>query len=525
MVAVGTFTLARARLVSEAEQTAENQTFRRAIDLRQRLQALPPEQLDPSAEVTVPPTPIDVGTTDGVDPEPPLEKTAPDDDLVVDRDEVLEALANQNEKSDAETSDQVGDEGQPEVTVVLPEPVDAVRFILSSQLNPDDVGSLLVLNDRDRSISGLRENQMPPGVISAVQVGNSAKQLYLLGGIPYVVVGVPITGQDARYYELTSLADLENTLVSLRAILAGTALVASLAGAALGSYSARRALQPLREVSAAAESIALGQFDTRLEAHTDPDLAGLTSSFNDMVDALQTRIERDGRFASDVSHELRSPLMTLAASVGVLEGRRPDLPESARKAVDLLSRDVERFEGLVEDLLEISRMDVGAVELDLSALFLGEFLRFAVAQSRAPDVGVSHRPEDENLVVSADKRHLAQAVSNLLDNAVKYAGGPTGVSYRKLGDRVRIYVDDLGPGVRAEDRTRIFDRFTRADGMAGRRATTGGVGLGLSLVTEHVKLHAGSVWVTDRPDGRNGARFVIELPLGEQQLLDEEMAT
>ncbi len=560
-VALGTFTLARARLLNDTEATARREAFGNTVDLRARLQSVPPEQLE-QVEVTpgteapaTDPASEDTATDqiiDEVDPviattEPSLDRTgaetsmgAGDEQFSVDVDEVRDLLEagrpTTTVASDSPTSVASGtDQGssatnEPALGQLAPveaEPIDAITSILED-LRPDRAQSLLVFAGRDRSLSGLCQTDIPAGVLRIVAAGGVAEQRIVFNGEPSIVIGLPVTGLDATYFEVSSLTDVEGTLNSLQVILGGTALAASLAGAALGWYSARRALQPLTDVSLAAASIAIGEFETRLDARDDPDLASLTASFNDMVDALKARMERDGRFASDVSHELRSPLMTLAASVGVLEGRKHEMPEPARQAVDLLTHDVRRFERLVGDLLEISRIDVGAVVLDKSAVFLSEFLRFVVAQSRAPDVRLDVRPQDTQLVVNVDKRRLAQAVTNLLDNAVKYADGPTSIGFRPAGSRVQIFVEDSGPGVRPDDRARIFDRFTRAGGDAGRRDVATGVGLGLSLVSEHIRLHGGSVNVVDRPDGRTGARFVIDLPIGEQldfDEQDEEMAT
>ncbi len=338
------------------------------------------------------------------------------------------------------------------------------------------------------------------------------------------ILGIYMENLNAQYYEALNLADLEATTSSLRRILLATAVAASLAGAALGYYSARRALAPVFRVSNAAQAIAEGDFKTRLDPTVDPDLAVLSRSFNDMVDALEARIRRDERFASDVSHELRSPLMTLTASVEVLERRRGSLPEVAQRAVDLLRQDLTRFERLVEDLLEISRMDAGAVQLQLSHFRLSEFLLNVIAQSRSPEIELSHPEKDDALFVTADKRRLAQVMTNLIDNAQKYASGATAIRYRRVGDRVLIMVEDNGPGVPLSERERIFDRFSRAGSDAGRRSRDSGVGLGLSLVSEHVRLHGGRVWVTERTDGKDGARFVVELPVGEHDDDTEEMA-
>ena len=230
-----------------------------------------------------------------------------------------------------------------------------------------------------------------------------------------------------------------------------------------------------------------------------------------MAIALEERIQRDARFASNVSHELRSPLMTLAASIEVLENQRDDMPVRAQAALDLMVADIERFQQLVEDLLEISRFDAGVMYLDLEEVRVDVLVLQAVQASTDADVPVDIDSDLAGVVVKADKRRLSRVIANLLDNAAKYGDGATRVALRKRGDAVQIAVEDDGPGVPADDREAIFHRFNRGS-SAGHRRGIDGVGLGLSLVAEHIRLHGGSVWVEDRDDGQTGARFVIELP-------------
>jgi signal transduction histidine kinase len=275
-------------------------------------------------------------------------------------------------------------------------------------------------------------------------------------------------------------------------------------------------VRPLSTAAQAASAIAGGRLDTRLETTADPDLGVLTDSFNDMAEALQQRVERDARFASDVSHELRSPLMTLSASVEVMDARRDDLPERAQSALDLLSGDVVRFQGLVEDLLEISRFDAGAIRLHKEELLAAEFVRQAVAVSTAPQLLLRVSDRSELAIIRGDKRRLARVVANLIDNALAYGGGEPEIIITVVEPddepmaHILIAVVDNGAGVPPEERQLVFERFARGGG-AGRRTGSEGAGLGLSLVDEHVKMHGGRVWVEDRLDGRPGARFVIEL--------------
>jgi len=357
------------------------------------------------------------------------------------------------------------------------------------------------------------EAALPASLRRAVLDGGAAQMRYSLDGEPELGFGISLqtADDDAAYFEIVSLDETASTLTSLGIILFGASVLATGTGAALGWWASRRALLPLTEVGSAAQAIAGGRLDTRLEAANDPDLARLTESFNEMAQALETRIARDEQFASDVSHELRSPLMTLSASIEVLKARKDDLDERASSALDLLVADVARFEQLVNDLLEISRLEAGAAELDLDPVDPSELVLHAVGAATSSAVPVQYDEEVAGTRILVDKRRMERVVANLLDNAAKYAGGATGVRVSLAEDRVRIVVEDEGPGVPEEVRQKIFDRFARGT-EAGRRTKDRGVGLGLALVAEHVRLHGGQVWVEDRQDGRPGAAFVVELP-------------
>ncbi|MEY2959953.1 MAG: hypothetical protein RLZZ01_2521 [Actinomycetota bacterium] len=364
------------------------------------------------------------------------------------------------------------------------------------------------------------ETQLPEGLISrVVEDGVAARMFVEVGSDLHLVVGFPID-DGAAFFEFFSLVDVTETLDSVRlALLLGT-VITTVLGVVAGSFAARRAVRPVGVAAQAAKAIAGGRLDTRLEPTDDPDLSVLAASFNDMAMALQTRIERDARFASDVSHELRSPLMTLSASVEVMDARRDEMPERARAALDLLKSDVTRFKGLVEDLLEISRFDAGAVRLHREELLVAEFVRHAVAVSSVPTTPISLSARSERVLITGDRRRLARVIANLIDNARLHGGGEAEIAIDEVtrGDgtvsRVQLAVTDSGSGVPEAERQLIFERFARG-GTAGRRAGNDGAGLGLALVDEHVRMHGGRVWVEDRPDGRSGARFVIELDAEE----------
>ena len=391
------------------------------------------------------------------------------------------------------------------------QPVDPTR-VLASLLTPTGSNPVVeVEGEWYARAPEVGEDALPDALKERVNSGQPALMRFDHEGTTQLAVGVPMESIDGAYFEVVSLGELEETLESISISLLAAALLSTLAGAAVGWWAARRVLRPLRGIGDAAHAIATGRLDTRVEASDDGDLATLADSFNEMAVALEERIQRDARFASNVSHELRSPLMTLAASIEVLQNQRDDMPERARAALDLMVADIERFQQLVEDLLEISRFDAGVMHLDLEEVRVDELIIQAVTNSTDVDVPVDIDSDLAGVVVRADKRRLSRVIANLLDNAAKYGEGATRVELRKRGDAVQIAVEDDGPGVSAEDREAIFFRFNRGT-SAGHRRGIDGVGLGLALVAEHVRLHGGSVWVEERADGQHGARFVIELP-------------
>lgn len=364
-------------------------------------------------------------------------------------------------------------------------------------------------------------DQVPASLQSrVVGDGVAARMIATVADETFLVVGIPLPSVDATYFEFVSLREVDDTLRSVALSLFFAALITSMFGVLIGGFAASRAVRPLAEAAQAAKAIAGGRLDTRLEPTDDHDLRLLANSFNDMASALQTRVERDARFASDVSHELRSPLMTLAASVEVMQARRAEMPERAQVALDLLVSDVARFQGLVEDLLEISRFDAGAIRLHREDLLVAEFVRQAIAVSSMPSTPVSVTDRAETMIMQGDRRRLARVIANLIDNARLHGGGEPEVFVTEAEGEdepiahIWIAVEDHGPGVPPEERSLVFERFARG-GVAGRRSSSDGAGLGLALVDEHVRMHGGRVWVEDRRDGETGARFVLELPAEE----------
>ena len=342
-----------------------------------------------------------------------------------------------------------------------------------------------------------------PALRQLVEDGTPAVQRVKVRSEPLLVVGVPLQ-EGVSYYELTSLEELRRTLAVLATVLGLVALGTTLAGAAVGSWVSRHVLRPLGDIAHTAGTIASGDLSARVARDSDPDLDRLAVAFNAMVDEVSARSEADRRFAADVSHELRSPLQTLSAATSVLDRRREELDGRTGAAVDLLTAEVTRFEQLVTDLLELARADRPAERrpTDVAALTR------SAAASRGLPVDVVEVTGATTLVV-VDPRRFEQLVVNLVDNADKHGGGAVRIGLDVGPDGLVLEVDDEGPGVPADERTLVFDRFARGR-AASARGGSEGTGLGLAIVAQHVSAHRGSVEVLDRPGG--GARFRVTLP-------------
>jgi len=335
------------------------------------------------------------------------------------------------------------------------------------------------------------------------------------------VVGIPIPAVETQFFEIFPMNSLENSLTTMLHNLLLGALVTSLIGVAGGLWVARRTVRPLERVSLAAGAIAEGNLSTRLQVtRADREVQQLTESFNEMVSQLVERLERDARFASDVSHELRSPLTTLATTASVLQQHRAELSPAGQESLDLLTADLSIFQSLVEDLLEMARSDAGAVPLVIETVSAVELVRQSV-RSAARRHGLAEPPVEvaddvRSPVISVDRRRFERVIANLIDNAHYYAGGATGVRIELDGDQLAINVDDGGAGVPVEEREAVFERFFRGR-AAHDRGIARGTGLGLALVRDHVKAFGGTIRVLESPSG--GARFQILLPYSEEAAL------
>jgi two-component system, OmpR family, sensor histidine kinase MtrB len=338
-----------------------------------------------------------------------------------------------------------------------------------------------------------------------------------------LVVGAPVT-REPGLVELYYLFPLESeqrtlTLVRNTVLLTGILLVALLAVVSL--MVTRQVVRPVRVAAEVAERFASGRLRERMPVRGEDDLAALAASFNDMADSLQGQITKleemsrlQRRFTSDVSHELRTPLTTIRMATDVLHASRPDFAPHVARTAELLHAELDRFEALLADLLEISRYDAHVAVLEPDPIDLRGLVRSSVDTVAAVAERAGSRIEvdmpDEPVVADVDSRRVERILRNLLVNAVEHGEGRTvEVALRGDGQAVGVTVRDHGIGLRPGEAALVFDRFWRADPSRDRR--TGGTGLGLSISLEDARLHGGWLHAWGRPG--HGAQFRLTLPV------------
>jgi signal transduction histidine kinase len=276
---------------------------------------------------------------------------------------------------------------------------------------------------------------------------------------------------------------------------------------------ARGMTSPLREMAAAARAMAAGDYRRRVTATSRDEVGELARAFNRMAAELAEvdRMRRD--LVANVSHELRTPISALHAVLeNLVDGVEPPDPAT----LDTLLRQVERLGRLVEQLLDLSRLESGAAPLERTVFAVRPFVEQAVHEARvaasvsgrAVELAVDVLPA--GLRADADEERVHQVLANLIDNAVRHspAGGCVGVRARDHGGRTVFEVSDEGPGIPPEEAGRVFERFYRTD--ASRSATVGGTGLGLAIARWVVELHGGDIRIEHNHP--TGCRMVVEIP-------------
>ncbi len=342
--------------------------------------------------------------------------------------------------------------------------------------------------------------------------------------VPGVAVGsrlvLPADGGTYALYHLFPMTAEQRTVDLVRRALLTSGVLLLVLVAGLSWLVTRQVVTPVRLARRVAERLASGRLEERMQVRGDDDIARLAVSFNQMASSLQKQIRKledmsaaQRRFVSDVSHELRTPLTTVRMASEVLHDARAAFDPVTARAAELLQNELDRFELLLTDLLEISRFDAGAAALHLEDVDLVELAERVtrsvqpLAERRGTRVVVQKVGEPS--VVQADSRRIERVVRNLVTNAIDYADSRDVVVVVASNDEgSALAVRDYGVGLKPGDEVRVFNRFWRAD--PARVRTSGGTGLGLSISLEDARLHGGWLQAWGMPG--EGAQFRLTLP-------------
>jgi two-component system sensor histidine kinase MtrB len=367
---------------------------------------------------------------------------------------------------------------------------------------------------------------VPQSLRQFVQNGQSGFQMTTVNSAGsseiYLVVGASITSaaQPIQLYLLFPLTTEQNTINVFQGTLVVGGLVLVLLLAAITSLVIRQVVRPVRNAAEIAERFAEGHLDERMRVIGEDDVARLAESYNQMAESIQAQIRQleefgqlQRRFTSDVSHELRTPLTTVRMAADVLHASREQFPAGLSRSTELLVDELDRFEALLGDLLEISRLDAGVEELASDQVDVRGLVRSAVnsvqglVDSTATEIEL--RMPDGEATAEVDARRVERILRNLLANAVDHGDGlPVRVTVGMDNAAVAIAVRDYGVGLRPGEAELVFNRFWRADPSRNRR--TGGTGLGLAISVEDARLHGG--WLEAWGEPGKGACFRLTLP-------------
>ncbi|MFT3661378.1 MAG: MtrAB system histidine kinase MtrB [Gordonia sp. (in: high G+C Gram-positive bacteria)] len=348
--------------------------------------------------------------------------------------------------------------------------------------------------------------------------------------VPSLVVGTPVESAipELELYMIFPMGSEQKTVSLVRSTLALGGVVLLFLLAAIAWLVVRQVVAPLRSASRIAVRFADGRLTERMPVHGDDEFARLAISFNDMAESLSkqiTHLEEFGglqrQFTSDVSHELRTPLTTVRMAADMLYESRDDFDPLQRRSIELLDKELDRFETLLTELLEISRHDAGQAELAAERMDMAIPIEAALAtvEPLAADAGVElivDLPVDP-VIAEIDSRRIERVLRNLLANAIDHGEGrPVTLTMRADGDAVAVTVRDQGIGLKPGEEKLVFNRFWRSDPSRVRRS--GGTGLGLAISIEDARLHQGRLEASGEPGVGSCFRLTVPLVRGHKLL-------
>ncbi|MFR9673917.1 MtrAB system histidine kinase MtrB [Streptomyces sp. TR06-5] len=343
------------------------------------------------------------------------------------------------------------------------------------------------------------------------------------GTEPALIIGKRVSDANGNPYQLYYVfpfSQEEDTLSLVKGTLITAGVFVVVLLGAIAWLVVRQVVTPVRMAAGIAERLAAGRLQERMKVSGEDDIARLGESFNKMAQNLHLKIHQleelsrmQRRFVSDVSHELRTPLTTVRMAADVIHAAREDFDPVTARSAELLIGQLDRFESLLGELLEISRFDAGAAALEAGPTDLRDVVR-RVVEGCAPladRTGTVVRivGDEQPVTVEADGRRVERVLRNLIDNAIEHGEGrDVVVRLASSGNAAAVAVRDYGIGLKAGEVNRVFNRFWRAD--PARARTTGGTGLGLAIALEDARLHGGWLQAWGEPGG--GSQFRLTLP-------------
>jgi signal transduction histidine kinase len=404
-----------------------------------------------------------------------------------------------------------------EVRVALalaPRALDDASFERILRVYETRTGSDAVAVDGDVSYSSsnvVTAAHVPPELYD--DIGDELRDTTLeVGGRDYLVIAG--LGPNSEHYAFFfSRSQLHDGLAELRRVLLGAWVAIVVLSLAVGRLVARRTLRPVRDAAVAATAMANGMLDTRIPTHGDDEFSHWARSFNQMADALETKIdelnraaERERQFTANVAHDLRTPLTGMTAMASLLHDQLDGLPPETRSAVEIIIQDAERLKNLVLELLELARLDSGADVVSAEDLDVADAVAATLESLSLPPGATVAVDVPAGTRIHAERPRFRRALGNLVNNAVTHGGGDVTIAVEQAEHEVLIHVSDHGPGIDIDLGERAFDRFVRGDPSRG----PGGSGLGLAIAREQARAQGGDVLVANRNGG--GARFTLRMP-------------
>lgn len=337
----------------------------------------------------------------------------------------------------------------------------------------------------------------------------------------WLTVEYPLTYNDstiAAVYLMTPVPEIHKTRESVFRFFMLSVLISVLVSVVLVYIFSRKLIKPLKEINDAARVISGGEFTKRLDIRSQDEIGELAMSFNQMITALENLEEMRRGFIANVSHELRTPMTSIRGFIeGMLDGTIP--PEKHKDYLAIVKEETIRLNRLVNDLLDLARMESGESKVFMRTFDINELIRRSIIKLEKmitdKDISVDADFEEEEIFVHADSDMIERVIINLIHNGVKFTGenGKISISTRKQKDKVLISIHDDGVGIEKNELAMIWDRFYKSD--KSRSMDKSGTGLGLAIVKNLINSHGQEIWVDSEPG--KGTRFTFTLSKGKEK--------